>query len=762
MSQLAKIGHLLRVGVGVHLRPYWKLHGLLALAVVTSVTFEVCSPLAIKYLIDEGLVAHQLEPLRSGLVMLVLLFAASTLARYVMAIVKAYMQDEMNGDLRIVLIRMMQRLPLSYFDQVQVGHFATLFDTEMLTLSGALQDLFRNGLQALLQLAVVLGTMFVLNWQLALAVTVLLPIAALLPQRQLKRTVDATDAMRKNVERINAIVQDHVSTQALVHAFGRQEHATRRFVEIAVRRPGARGVLKRVTDVRRTLRTNSYFAQTFRLSLENQEAGAFLMVVAVGASLSYAGLLSIGTFAAFILFLPKLMQAVSRLGKYVQDLTRASLSLDRFEAIEKAMLREPPAGTIQDLPVPTQAIEFDQVGFSYSAGQAFMTGVNLRLPIGQSMAFVGRSGSGKSTLFKLLLGLFSPTAGRILIDGQDLSQVSRASLGSHIGTVLQQAPMLNTSIRENIAFAKPQASDEEIAQAARLAGIHDYIVSLPKGYDSGVGDGGRWLSEGQKQRIALARAILPNPAILLLDEVTSSLDPESEAAVNATIQTLARQRTVILVTHRLASASFVDHLVVVDEGQVKEQGSHAELLAQPGLYQRMWQMQSGFVVSGDGRRAEVHGERLQAIALFRDVAITTLNALATQFTSNNCPAGESLYREGDAGDKFFIIVRGTVSVSSRNAGDQSIRLATLQDGDYFGEGEMLSRGRRTTTVTATTPSLVLALRAEHFNAMVKELSLLNKVVTQMALGRSLSTICSVGRRRRTHGVWQGLVHHAWT
>ena len=360
-----------------------------------------------------------------------------------------------------------------------------------------------------------------------------------------------------------------------------------------------------------------------------------------------------------------------------------------------------------------------------------------------------------------MLGFFSPTSGRILIDGQDLSQVRPASLGSHIGTVLQQGVLLNTTIRNNIAFAKPEASDEEIVQAAKLAGIHDYIASLPKGYESGVGDGGRWLSEGQKQRIALARAILPNPAILLLDEVTGSLDPESEAAVNATIQQLAQQRTVIMVTHRLASVSFVDHLVGFDDGQVKEQGSHDALLALAGHYQRMWRMQSGFVVSADGHRAEVQGERLRAIPLFRDVAIATLDALAAQFVSEFHPAGNSIYREGDAGDRFFIIVRGTVSVTTRNAADQSIRLAALQDGDYFGEGEMLNRGRRSTTVTATTPSVVLALRAEHFNAMVNELSLLNKVVTQMALGRSLSTISSVGRRRRNHAIWQGLVQHTW-
>jgi ATP-binding cassette subfamily B protein len=296
--------------------------------------------------------------------------------------------------------------------------------------------------------------------------------------------------------------------------------------------------------------------------------------------------------------------------------------------------------------------------------------------------------------------------------------------------------------------------------AAKLAEIHDYILTLPEGYESGVGEGGKWLSEGQKQRIALARAILPNPAILLLDEVTVSLDPESEAAINATIQRLARQRTVVMVTHRLASVVFVDRLAVMDQGQVIEQGQHEELLAQSGLYHRLWQMQSGFVVSGDGHHAEVRGERLQAIPLFRDVAIAKLDELAGHFVSEFFQPGQNIYTEGQAGDQFFIVVRGTVSVSRRDAGGKSIRLADLQDGDYFGEGEMLSRGRRTTTVRTTTPSLVLTLRAEQFHAMVDELSSLNKIVTQMALGRSLSTICSVGRRHRKHSIWQDLIQFA--
>ena len=379
--------------------------------------------------------------------------------------------------------------------------------------------------------------------------------------------------------------------------------------------------------------------------------------------------------------------------------------------------------------------------------------MNLDLPIGQSVAFVGRSGAGKSTLLKLLLGFYDPSAGRVTIDGHDVRQIEPASLGARIGTVLQQSLLINTTVRRNICFAKPDASDAEIATAARLAGIHDFIVSLPKGYDSPVGEGGRFLSEGQRQRIALARAILPDPSILLLDEVTSALDPETEAAINATIQQLARERTVMIVTHRLASATFVDHIVVMDQGRVQEEGRHDDLLARSGLYRQLWQMQAGFVVSGDGQHAEVSGERLRVIPLFRDVDLEVLNALAGRFVSRLYQPEQDIYALGDAGDRFYIVVRGTVSISTLDAGQQAIRLADLQDGDYFGEVEMVNKGRRTTTVKARTPCLMLALEAVHFHGMVEELGALSKVVTQMALGRSLSTICSVGRRRRSHPVW---------
>lgn len=756
MSQFSKIRHLLHEAVWVYLRPYWKLHSLIAAGVIVLVAFEACFPLTIRFLIDEALLPHDQHKLMLALAVLVLLFAAAAASRFALAVVRAHISRELYWDLSTGIFRWLQRLPLAYFDRVEPAHFAPLFDTELLTFSAMARDLFERGLQSLLQLAVIMVTLFVLSWPLALLVLLLLPLMAWQPQRKLGPALEATDRIRKVAERVNGLVQDQVSTQALVRAFGRGEETSRRFEQDVAGRTGVPNTLGKLADLRRTLRIPQYLLQTFKLSMDNMQAGVTLLVIGAGAGLSFAGVLSLGTFSAFILFLPIVMRAIGNLAAYVQDLGRATLSLERIEAVKSAVMPVRDAQASIRLEAPAQGIRFEHLHFSYTQDTAYIRDVNLDLPAGQSVAFVGRSGAGKSTLFKLMLGLYDPSAGRVAIDGHDIRRVDPASLGSRIGTVLQQPLLVNTTVRRNICFAKPDATDEEVASAARLAGIHDFIVSLPKGYESPVGEGGKFFSEGQRQRLSLARAILPDPAILLLDEVTSSLDPETESAINGTIQQLARERTVMLVTHRLASAMFVDHIVVMDQGQVREQGRHDELLARGGLYQQLWQMQAGFVVSGDGQHAEVSGERLRAIPLFRDVDTNALEALAGRFVSRSYQPGQSIYAQGDAGDKFCIVVRGTVSISTLDAGHQAIRLADLQDGDYFGEVEMVNKGRRTTTVKAQTPSLVLALDAEHFHRMVDELGALSRVVTQMALGRSLSTICSVGRRRRNHPVWQEL------
>jgi len=240
------------------------------------------------------------------------------------------------------------------------------------------------------------------------------------------------------------------------------------------------------------------------------------------------------------------------------------------------------------LPRLAREIRFADVTFSYNGGQSQLDHVSLTIPAGETVAIVGPSGAGKSTILSLITRLYDVTAGAVTIDGHDLRQVTQDSLRAQIGVVLQETFLFNTTVRENIRLGKLDATDAEIEAAARAAEIHDLIVSLPQGYDTPTGELGGLLSGGQRQRIAIARAILREPTILILDEATSALDPATEAAIIATLERLARKRTVLVVTHRLAAIQRADRIFVVDAGSVVEHGRHDELLDRRGLYYELW------------------------------------------------------------------------------------------------------------------------------------------------------------------------------
>ena len=244
-----------------------------------------------------------------------------------------------------------------------------------------------------------------------------------------------------------------------------------------------------------------------------------------------------------------------------------------------------------DLPKVRGDICFDAVDFSYGDAHNQLNQLSLTIPAGRYAAIVGSSGAGKSTFLSLLLRFYDVKAGAVTVDGYDVRHVTQASLRDSMGIVFQEPLLLNTSIRDNILMSKPDASQAEVEAAASAAEIHDFIQTLPDGYDTMVGERGGRLSGGQQQRISIARAILRNPAILMLDEATSALDLETEAAITATIEALATGRTVLFVTHRLRSIMRADCIYVLEQGQLAEQGTHAELLARQGVYQRLWQAQ---------------------------------------------------------------------------------------------------------------------------------------------------------------------------
>jgi len=347
---------------------------------------------------------------------------------------------------------------------------------------------------------------------------------------------------------------------------------------------------------------------------------------------------------------------------------------------------------------------------------------------GQLLALVGYSGSGKSTLLKLLLRFYDPSAGKIFIDGYDLRRVSPESLRDQTGIIFQENVLFRMSARENIRLGRLSATDAEIEAAARSVGLHEDLLELPQGYDTPVGEVAGRLPKGLMQRIALARAMLRDPALLLLDEITASLDPMAETALINQINLLSRDRTVILTTHRLALAACAEQVAVLDHGQIVEKGTHDQLLSFKGLYAQMWQQQSGFYIHPGGRYAEVNPAYLRSIPLFSNLDNLTLETLAADFHPEYYDSGETIFEEGDTGDKFYLIARGRVVVITNDTQGQALQIATRQDGEYVGEMALLGDAPRSATIRCRLPTLFLTLHRVQFLNLVNQIPDLRRLL----------------------------------
>ncbi|MCC7265532.1 MAG: ABC transporter ATP-binding protein [Candidatus Latescibacteria bacterium] len=556
-------------------RPYWRKCLFIGLGLVLEMAFGSLVPFSFKYIVDEALIGRNgqvLVKILAGLGVGAVVVSVGGLGRdYLYAQVCA----RVLRDLRERMFTHLQSLSLDYYGRTRVGDVLSRFSGDLGVVEQAMGAAIPWGLLPALDVLANTALLFAIDWRLALVAMLVWPLCLLGPRIFAPRAATASYARRQDEAGMTANLQEQLVSQPAIKAFSLERRSLGSFAEHNRRLAGS------------SLRLGFFSA------LVERSAGIGIMllqvlVMGVGAYMAYRGELSIGSLASFQALFLSLSYSLSYVTQYVPNLVQAMGGMRRIDELLAELPRvqdQPHAGV---LPRLKEQIAIRRVVFSYGGEQRNLDEVELRIDKGQSVAFVGESGSGKSTLLSLILRFYDPDAGSVEFDGLDLRQVTQDSLRAHLGVVFQESFLFDLSVRENIRLGRPAASDAEVEEAAKAAEIHEFILGLPEGYDTPVGERGGRLSGGQRQRLAIARAVLRDPDILLLDEATSALDPGTEAAINTTLARLAKGRTLISVTHRLSSVVAMDRIFVLRRGKVVEQGSHKELLNQKGYYFQLW------------------------------------------------------------------------------------------------------------------------------------------------------------------------------
>jgi len=597
-----------------YVRPYrWTLSVLLFVTALDA-AITVANPLMLGLIIDKGIVPRRLAVIVALSLTIAGLALLDALATYLQSWTSARVGQGLIYDLRTQVFGHVQRQSLAFFTRSQTGSLVSRLNTDVVGAQQAVTTLLSQSVSTVVTLILVLAAMFYLSWQISLIALVLFPVfvfPAKLIGKRLQRLT--REEMQLDAE-IGSMMNErfNVGGAMLVKLYGRPEEEAGLFA----------GRAGRVRDI--AALTSVYLRLIF-ISITLFSALILALVFGLGGDLVIRHVIQIGSLVALVTLMGRLYGPINQLSNVQAGVLTALVSFDRvFELLDlKPLITERPGACA--MPATAQAdapdVEFDRVGFGYPPpGEVSLASletvvlprperadsvpvlrdVSFRAPAGKLTALVGRSGAGKTTITHLVPRLYDAGEGTVRIGGRDVRDLTLRSLRDTIGVVAQDAHLFHDTIRANLMYARPEAREQELIDACRAARIWDLIRSLPDGLDTVAGDRGYRLSGGEKQRIALARLLLKAPSVVVLDEATAHLDSESEAAVQHALKTALSGRTSLVIAHRLSTIREADQILVIDEGRVRERGSHDELLASGGLYAELYRTQFAKQAAGTG------------------------------------------------------------------------------------------------------------------------------------------------------------------